>query len=244
MTPVHVIPLMLALAVLGCSSTQPHNEDVPSEDAHVRLFDPTTVLDDDWQHIVLRGATEYRHAILDNRVAIRAVGKRSASGLIRYVRIAPNRCSTIEWSWSVTRIQESADLTTKDREDVAASIFLLFGDPDLLFDRKPVPTLRYVWTNDRAEIGAVVDNPYFPGVVRSIVVRRGIAVNGQWVNERRNIIEDYTRAFGHPPSESVQAIVLFTDNDQTNEPVEAYYGAGRAICSRKTAGGDQRHPTT
>lgn len=198
-----------------------------------RLFDAATVLDDAWQHLTLNESTEYRLATEGGRVAIRAIGRSSASGLIRRVSIDPQRCPTIEWSWSASRVQPSADLTKKEQEDVAASVFLLFGDPGFLFDPKPVPTIRYVWTNADAEAGAVIDNPYLPGVVRSIVVQRGAVDGNTWVTERRNVLADYQKAFGQPPGAAIRAIVLFTDNDQTNEPVEAYYGAGHALCGSK-----------
>jgi len=98
---------------------------------------------------------------------------------------------------------------------------------------KPVPTLRYVWTNGAVPAGAVIDNPYLPGTVRSIVVKSGTERIGTWVIERRNMVDDYVRAFGSQPANGIHAIALFTDNDQTKEPVEAYYGWGRVVCTSK-----------
>jgi hypothetical protein len=56
-------------------------------------------------------------------------------------------------------------------------------------------------------------------------VRSGRSRLGQWVRERRNVVDDFRRSFGREPPEAVELIALFTDNDQTREPVEAYYGA-------------------
>lgn len=235
LTP-HTLSVLVTLAILGCSSAQQQPDQISEKEfSSERLFDATTILNDDWMHVVFSGKTEYRLAILHNRIAIRAMGRHSASGLIRYVAIDPIRCPIVEWSWSVTRIQLSADLNVKALEDIAASVFLLFGDPGMLFDPEPVPTLRYVWTNERLPLGSVIDNPYLPGVVKSIVVRRGTSMDKLWVTERRNIVEDFTLAFGYAPTEPIQAVVLFTDNDQTNEPVEAYYGTGYAVCSPELA---------
>ena len=122
----------------------------------------------------LRGATDYHLTVFENQVAIRAVGRNSASGLIRRVVFDPFECREMEWSWAVTSLQSEAVLTRKDREDVAASIFLMFGDPGSMLSPDPVPTLRYVWTNETAGLGAVIDNPYFPGTVRSIVTNAGL----------------------------------------------------------------------
>ncbi len=43
-------------------------------------------------------------------------------------------------------------------------------------------------------------------------------------------VNDFLSAFGDSPTERIHAIVLFTDNDQTQQPVEAYYGWARVIC--------------
>jgi len=196
----------------------------------VVVVDPATVLQDGWIHMPLHGTTDYRMTYLDGRLAIRAEPRQSASGLIRRVAIDPARCPILEWTWRVERLQDAADLRVKAADDVAASIFLLFGDPGLLSDPDPVPTLRYVWTNGRLARGAVIDNPYLPGTVRSLVVRNGGGPLGAWVSERRDIAADYWRAFGRAPGAPVGAVVLFTDNDQTGEPALAHYGAARALC--------------
>ena len=179
----------------------------------------------------LRWETEYRLAYLDGRLALRAIGRESASGVIRRVQVDPNRCPILEWTWRVEKLQSSADLRVKESDDVAASLFLLFGDPGFFSDPDPVPTLRYVWTTDRAVENEVIDNPYMPGVVRNIVVRVGAERIGQWVTERRNIVADFERAFGETPKDAIEAFALFTDNDQTKEAVEAYYASVRLLCT-------------
>jgi len=198
---------------------------------HVHLFDAETAITDEWFHLPLhRRATEYRLASVDGEVCIRAVGRASASALIRRVRAPVATCPVLEWSWGVERLQPSADLTVRELEDVAASIFLLFGDPGFLHDPEPVPTLRYVWTNGRHVPDAIIDNPYLPGKVQSIVVRSGGGRTGEWVTETRHVVSDFQRAFGYVPKEDIYAVAVFTDNDQTEEPVEAYYGWARLVC--------------
>lgn len=86
-----------------------------------------------------------------------------------------------------------------------------------------------MWTSSRAPAGAVIASPYHPGTFQSIVIRSGAEVPGRWVEERRHVPTDFRRAFGRPPPERVRGIALFTDNDQTGEPVEAYYGAVRVV---------------
>lgn len=213
----------------GCGTLRLEDQAAGGNSNLEMLFDAATAIQDDWTHLPLRGTTEYRLTATDNSVAIRAVPKSSASGLIRSVDVDPVRCPTLEWRWRVDRLQESADLRTKNKEDVAASIFLLFGDPGFMSNPEPVPTLRYVWTNGLHQKGDVIDNPYLPGVVRSIVIQTGDA--GSWHVEKRNIVQDYERAFGSAPKDTVHAIALFTDNDQTKEEAVALYAWAKLHCT-------------
>ncbi len=151
---------------------------------------------------------------------------------MRRVEIDTDQCPEIEWSWSVSVLQPSADIRIREREDVAASIFLLFGDPGFVFDPSPVPTLRYVWTNERVAVESVIDSPYMPGTVRSLVVRSGIHGSGQWTTQKRDVGRDFRTAFGYAPPGPVRAVAIFTDNDQTGEDVEAYYEWARVLCPR------------
>lgn len=212
----------LGLLLAGCA--------VPPEAARysIVLLDPSAPLATTWQHSVFGRATDYSLATVDGRPGIRAVGRSSASGLYRRVQFAPAECPWIEWTWRVDRLQAGADIRIMEADDVAASIFLLFGDPGPFHDE--VPTLRYAWTNGRVAAGEILDNPYYPGTVRVIVLRSGDSPLGEWVSERRNLVEDFTRAFGRPPPEAVELFAVFTDNDQTGEPVEALYGAASVRC--------------
>ncbi len=221
-----------ALLVLGaCASERAVQPSATvSDSAGLRVFDAAMAIQDEWLHMPIKGRTEYRLAHLDGRLGIRARGMGGASGLTRRVEIDSERCPWIEWTWRVERLQASADLNSREHEDVAASLFSLFGDLGLISMPDPVPTLRYVWTNEAVPAGSIVDNPYLPGVVRSIVVRSGQADTGRWVTERRNLHEDFVAAFGSEPPEPVHVVALFTDNDQTEEPVEAYYGQARSLC--------------
>lgn len=191
------------------------------------VADPAAPLADAWTHQRFGTATEYKGIILDGAAAIRAIGRNSASGLYRDSRYGVAEHPWIEWTWRVDRLQRTADIRVKAREDYAAAIFLIFGRPSMV--NRDVPTLAYVWTSTRIPEGSVVDSPYHPGTTRSIVVRSGEERLGQWLQERRNVVSDFRQAFGREPPETVEVIALFTDNDQTREPVETYYGAVRVL---------------
>lgn len=189
----------------------------------ITVLDVSRYIDDRWKHLLIKRKSSYRIAYMDGSLVIVATGLGGASGLIRRTDIETADCQFMDWVWRVDELQIKADLSTKAGDDVAAAIFLLFGDPGFLSNPDPVPTLRYVWTTERHKIDDIIDNPYMRGVVKNIVIEAGNARLNQWVNERRNVYADYKKAFGNSPKEPVTAIVIFTDNDQTGEPVTAYF---------------------
>lgn len=190
--------------------------------AEIVLLDPSGPIDELWSRGGWRRQTEYSRSEAAGVAAIRAVGRNSGSALHRELRYRLADHPWLEWSWRVDKLQESADIREAKREDFGAAVSLLFGRPGLF--RRDVPTLSYVWTNAKVRAGDVVASPHHRGTTRSIVLQAGAEKLGQWIGERRNVVEDYRRAFGADPPEHVELIALWTDNDQTGEPVEAYYG--------------------
>ena len=161
-----VVIVLSPICFVGCTN-QPGlaiDETALEHQQAVSLLDVATLIQDQWQELPLNGNTEYRVVSFDGDAVVWAKGRNSASGLIRFVEFDVNRCDVVEWSWRVEYLQRDADLRLRSKDDVAASIFMMFGDPGLLSDPDPVPTLRYVWTNDKAVVNTVIENPYMPDI--------------------------------------------------------------------------------
>jgi hypothetical protein len=56
-----------------------------------------------------------------------------------------------------------------------------------------------------------------------IVLESGEEKLNQWVNEERNVYEDYKKAFGKDPP-TISGVAIMTDTDNTGEKAIAYYG--------------------
>jgi hypothetical protein len=173
----------------------------------------------------------------DQQTVLKAESQNAASGLIRYIRFDPSRYPVIRWRWKITHVLEKGDVRHKAGDDYAARIYVAFVfEPQTaswwqrlrhssagLFTDKELPgsALNYIWAN-RAPVGTIVSNP-FSEETKMVVVQSGNALQGQWVEEQRNIVEDYRRAFGRKPPEII-GIGLMTDTDNTHEKTEAFYG--------------------
>lgn len=225
----------LSLLLLAGCAEQPEFAREGSYDRADSLFDPARAIQQDWAVMALAQdgetrETDYRIASHQDRLSIRAEGQRSATGLALAVDVDVEACPYLEWDWRVERLQASADPYERALDDAAAAILVVFGDPGDFTAPRPVPTLRYLWTGAAVPEETIIDSPSRPGIVRSIVVQAGVESPLAWKRERRDLEADYQAAFGSLPRERVRAVVLFSDNDQTQEPVVAHYGAARLLC--------------
>lgn len=229
----------LTLALLAACASQPELARQGSFDRQDLLYDPALAIEQGWLAMSLSPngrLTDYRLDSYQDHLSIRAEGQRAASGLVLPVNIDVEACPYLEWEWRVEKLQEGASLYEADLEDVAASIWVMFGDPEpgpwgAITAPKPVPTLRYVWTTDKIQEETIIDSPSQPGVIRSIVVQGGIVSPLAWESEQRDLAADYQAAFGGLPKSNVLAVALVTGNFHTQEPVVAHYGAARLRCA-------------
>jgi hypothetical protein len=169
--------------------------------------------------------------------AIRADSRASAAGLIRKISIDPAAYPVIQWRWKAANVLEAGDVRKKSGDDYPARIYITFAyDSDRVgFFKKakyeavrlaygeypPLGAISYIWAS-HAPVGTSVPNPYTEEV-RMIVIRSGPKHLGTWVTERRNVFEDYRRAFGEDPPK-ISGVAIMTDTDNTGESATAYYG--------------------
>ena len=85
----------------------------------------------------------------------------------------------------------------------------------------PYASLLYVWMN-RGPLERIYSSPHTDRV-RHIVVESGEGRLDQWVVLRRNVLEDYRRAFGEEPGDIV-AVGIMTDYGDNGAPRRALYG--------------------
>ncbi|MCR9220932.1 MAG: DUF3047 domain-containing protein [Alphaproteobacteria bacterium] len=234
----HAAALGAALLLAGCAGLATTSDRLatgsPAPAAAggaLSVLDVATMLQDGWRIQPVRGLTDFRIAVVDGALAVTATGRGGASGLIRPLEADPKRCRRLRWTWRVDAIQQGADLATRAGDDVAASVFVLFGDPGALGPVEPVPTLKYVWVGGDHAPGAIQPNPYMPDHVVNVVAATRDAPLGQWRTQTRDLYADYETAFGDPPEDWIEAVAIFTDNDQTGEPVTAHYRDIALICS-------------
>ena len=191
------------------------------------------------QFAIVKGNTPTRYQAVeqDGVVVIQADSAEGGSGLSRKIHFDPRRYPIIEWRWRVPRDSGRGGPNGPSRESPPARLSLAFdGDPAKLdFDDRvkmrmaraltvnglPYASLLYVWQN-RRPVDSVYSSPHTERV-RHIVVESGEGHLDQWVTVRRNVYEDYKRAFGEEPGDIV-AVGIMTDYGDNNAPRRAWYG--------------------
>jgi len=78
-----------------------------------------------------------------------------------------------------------------------------------------------VWANNNHQVGDIIVGPYFKKNMRTFVVRTGSATDQKMVMNRTNLSEDYKKAFAESPPDGIYGVAIFTDNDDTREPITA-----------------------
>lgn len=172
------------------------------------------------------------------RPALRVSANRSMSILRQRLADAPVQAGHIQFSWLVDGMLKHADIGVAGQDDAPVRIVLAFdGDRTrlprralmqselsraLLGEEMPYATLTYVWCNTRP-VGTVMVSPRTDRV-RKIVVESGERHVGEWRDYRRDIAQDFRRAFGEEPGPLI-GVALMTDADNTGEQINAWYGA-------------------
>ncbi|WP_167527586.1 DUF3047 domain-containing protein [Desulfosarcina alkanivorans] len=193
-----------------------------------------------WEPMTFSKITSHtRYALVEDngRTVLRADSRASASGMVKKVDLDPADCPVLTWEWKISNTISKGNVKQKSGDDYAARIYITFArDPGHLsfFQRArtgaikmlygqtpPEAALAYVWGN-RAEVGSVHPSPYTDRL-QLIVVESGPDHLDRWRTARRNIADDFERAFGTDPPR-ISGIAVMSDTDNTGESATAWYG--------------------
>jgi hypothetical protein len=170
-----------------------------------------------WTEKSFQGKTEYRVVEEGEKKVLFAKSENSASGLIFEAEYDPLEFPFLSWRWKISNTIRKGDSRSKAGDDYAARVYVVF--PHWFFLK--TKTLNYIWSNQLAK-NSIQPNVYTGNAVM-IAVESGPVQAGEWVSIRRNLVEDYRRAFGEEPP-PVGAIAIMTDTDNTGETASAWYG--------------------
>ncbi|MBH0203531.1 MAG: DUF3047 domain-containing protein [Nitrospira sp.] len=194
---------------------------------------------DGWKPLTFKKIPKHTsyHVVKEGDLTIvKAVSEAAASGLIKPVLIDPKEFPIVRWRWKIDNVLQRSDVALKEGDDFPARLYITFQyEPDkvsfgkklkfkagqALFGDIPIAALNYIW-DTKTPVGKIVENAY-TDFARMVVVESGTQKVGLWIDEERNIYEDYKKAFGEEPP-MINGVAIMSDTDNTKERAIAYYG--------------------
>ena len=209
----------------------------PSKLAPFSASRPGEPVPADWRTWVMsRFGSLSRYQLVDDggMTVLKGVAQKdSASGLLHPIDLDTRERPIVSWRWKVMDLAPSEAFP----DDSPVRIMVSFeGDfqklpfSDRIFydqfrlltgQQLPYAGVMYVW-GSKTPRGGVAPNKY-TSRIRMIAVESGRDKLGQWLEETRNVEEDYRRLFGEEPGRVV-SVGLMTEADGSDRPLEAYYG--------------------
>ncbi len=141
----------------------------------------------------------------------------------------------IAWRWKVSNVYKKGDSSRKDGDDYPVRLYILFQyDPKtasfgktlryeiakLFYDSYPPDSsLNYIWAN-KEQPPPFIPNPYTSSAIM-FPVDQGSKTVGKWSEHKRNIVRDYSAAFGEDPP-PLATLAVMSDSDNTGESATAY----------------------
>jgi hypothetical protein len=133
------------------------------------------------------------------------------------------RYPVLAWSWRPLEFPPRSDERNDDRNDSALAVYAVFPHT-----RWAVKSLKYVWS---ALVPAGERLSSSKGLTQVRVLRTKTDGNGQWVDQRVNVLEDYRRFFETTDVPRPAGIAVLSDADDTKGRSRGDYANFRACAS-------------
>lgn len=212
--------VLLALSLLGPGA--------------VALFAAGTVLIEDWSKSPEGtqgvppgwqgqkwGSPKYEFTVVADggTKALKLKSDNDSSTISKEVKVDVRQYPVLEWRWKVNALPPRGDARRAETDDEAAQLYVTFPRfPSQVRSR----IIGYIWDSN-APAGATFPSAKV-GTVTFVVVRSGSADLGKWLTETRNVRDDYRRIYGEEPKESVGAVSLSINSQNTGVRAEALFG--------------------
>jgi hypothetical protein len=166
------------------------------------------------------GRARYDFAVVseDGVRALRLKSRDEHSTIAKEVQVDLRATPILEWTWKAVKLPDGADIRRRQTSDLTAYVLVAWPRPPAILRTR---LIGYVW--DGVVPAGAMERSRKSGLVTFFVVRSGSADLGRFVAERRNVYDDYVRAFGEPPP-NPGAVAISIDTNDTSSTAEALIG--------------------
>ncbi|TCJ87053.1 DUF3047 family protein [Cocleimonas flava] len=172
-----------------------------------------------WEQKSFSGTTSYNIVSDSGRKALKASSNKTASGLVRKIKVDLNKTPFLNWSWKVDGQLKGLNEQSKAGDDYAARVYVIIDGGLFPWNSK---ALNYVWSSNQNR-GASWGNAYLPKNAKMTAVRGQQDRAGVWQKEKRNVKQDFKTLYGKNLTK-IDAVAVMTDTDNGKGQVTAVYG--------------------
>lgn len=178
----------------------------------------------------IRSHSTYTSEQEGDRHILRTESNASASAIVYRETFSPYEYRRVRWRWKVRNIYTKADVRSKQGDDYPLRVYIMFEyDPDkagfgesvkyglaksLYGEYPPHSSLSYVWAS-KEDPDRFVISPYTDRAMM-VLLEKGPAKTGAWVDEEVDILDDYRKAFRKDPPARAR-LAIMNDSDNTGE---------------------------
>jgi hypothetical protein len=127
------------------------------------------------------------------------------------------------WSWRPVEFPKGGDERESKSNDSALAVYMFVPYSQIRGPR----AVKYVWS-EKVPVGTRLESNM--GLTQVRVMRSGASEkNGDWVEERVNVLEDYQKYFNVKEAPKPAGIAVLTDSDDTNSSAQGDYANFR-VC--------------
>lgn len=174
-----------------------------------------------WEVKEFSGRAQVEVVRVDDLVVLHLVSRGTSFAVSRPLDFELPRYPVLTWRWKVTELPRGGDVRRRETDD-AVQVYVIF--PRGLVKAVQSHIVGYVW-DATAPVGTRLDSPQpCPPTcnLKLIVLQSGAARLGQWVTERRHVLEDYRALFGGMPPR-VGGLSVQLDSNDTRSAAEAFF---------------------
>ena len=142
----------------------------------------------------------------------------SSFGLKKDLNFALKDYPYLNWKWKVTHLPEKGDFLNKETDDQAAQVYVIFPRFPAKLNTEIV---GYLWESNPKNKGKEGVSPAW-SKSKVIVLQAGPEKLNQWVQEKRNVYEDYKKLFKKEPP-MTGGISLYINTQHTQGKAESFF---------------------
>lgn len=182
---------------------------------------PAGFLDTDlssWKERSFVGATQYAIQTEGGKPVLQATTDKTASLLYKEQTVEIADTPILDWEWKIESVYDIENEKLKSGDDYPARLYVAAKTGPLPWQ---TIAINYVWSSNEP-VGSSWPNPYTKNAIM-VVVQSGSALSGQWVSNRRNVVDDFKSFFGKDVKQ-IPGFAIMVDGDNTAQSGTAYFG--------------------